>query len=171
MTKARRDDKHPAPPAVSTWGGRREGAGRKPTGVYGFDRRGRPRSGISHRRRDIDGRHPVHVTLRAVAGAPDLRRAAVAAEVGKLLERRAGREPACRVARVAIRRDHIHVIVEAADRTAVARGIQGLASGLARVINRMTGGSGKLWLDRYDARPLRTPREMRACVTAFFPKR
>ena len=49
-----------------TWGGRREGAGRKPS-------RGRRR--VAHRRRaPHDRRCPVHVTLRASACLPSLRR-------------------------------------------------------------------------------------------------
>jgi hypothetical protein len=60
---------------------------------------------------------------------------------------------------------HIHLIVEAEDRAALSRGIQGLASGLARIVNATTGCRGmKLWRDRYHARPLRTPREVRTCL-------
>src|SRR5512134_1399202 len=50
-----------------TWGGRRKGAGRKPSVP------GKP--GAKHRRRpDFDGRHPLHVTLRVTRELPNLRR-------------------------------------------------------------------------------------------------
>ncbi len=153
-------------PEAPTWGGKRRGAGRKPTGQFGHDRRGRPKPGVSHGPRpEIDARHPLHVTLRAVDGSPSLRAFAVAVEIGNLLKRRARRVLPCRVVHFSIQRDHIHLIVEAGDRAAVSRGIQGLASGIARVANRTTGCSGlKLWRDRYHARPLRSPREVRACL-------
>ncbi len=161
--RARKQLVLPAPP---TWGGKRKGAGRKPTGQFGRDRRGRPLAGVSHGPRpELDARHPLHVTLRAVNGSPNLRRHAVAAEIGELLKRRARRELACRVVHVSIQHDHIHLIVEAEDRAALSRGLQGLASGIARVVNRTTGCSGlRLWRDRHHARPLRSPREVRACV-------
>jgi hypothetical protein len=39
--------------------------------------------------------------------------------------------------------------------------MQGLASRLARAVNRALGRTGKLWADRYHARALSTPRELR----------
>jgi hypothetical protein len=61
-------------------------------------------------------------------------------------------------------RNHVHLVVEAADRDALARGMQGLLSGVARVINRASGSVGRVWSDRYHARPLPTPRAVRACL-------
>ncbi|HKA87629.1 MAG TPA: transposase [Haliangiales bacterium] len=153
----------PKPP---TWGGPRENSGRKPTGqIGGYDHRGRPQAGVSHGPRpELNPRHPLHVTLRAVNGSPSMRNFAVAAEIGKLLKRRARRELLCRVVYFTIQKDHIHMIVEAADRAALSRGVQGLASGIARVVNRTAGCAGGLWRDRYHARPLRTPTEVRNCL-------
>jgi REP element-mobilizing transposase RayT len=121
---------------------------------------------VSHRSRpEIDARHPLHVTLRAANLSPSLRTLAVAREIGKVLKRRARRDLPCRVVHFSIQVDHIHLIIEADDRTALSRGILGVASGIARVVNRTTGCSGmKLWRDRYHARPLKTPREVRACL-------
>src|SRR5262249_36130118 len=145
--------------------GPRENSGRKPTGQFGCDRRGRPQSGVSHGARpELNPRHPLHVTLRAVNGSPNMRNVAVAREIGKLLKRRARRDLACRVVHFTIQKDHVHVIVEAEDRAALSRGVQGLASGIARVVNRTAGCAGGLWRDRYHARPLRTPTEVRNCL-------
>ncbi len=60
-------------------------------------------------------------------------------------------------------------VVEAKDRVALSRGVQGLASGLARVVNRTTGCSGQLWRDRYHARPLKTPTEVRRTLVYVLP--
>jgi REP element-mobilizing transposase RayT len=153
-------------PKPKTWGGVRMGAGRKPTGEFGHDRDGRPRAGVTHRPRpELDVRHPLHVTLRAVDGSPSMRNLAVAKEIGKVLKRRARRDLPCGVIQFSIQVDHIHLIVEADHRVALSRGIQGLASGIARVVNRTTGCQGlKLWRDRYHARPLRTPTEVRRAL-------
>jgi REP element-mobilizing transposase RayT len=163
---SRRRHEQLALPEPRTWGGGRDGAGRRPTGEFGRDRNGRPLAGVTHRPRpELDARHPLHVTLRAVNLSPSLRNLAVAREIGKVLKRRARRELPCRVVHFSVQRDHIHLIVEAAGRIALSRGIQGLASGIARVVNRTTGCSGlQLWRDRYHARPLKTPREVRNCL-------
>jgi REP element-mobilizing transposase RayT len=162
----RRSHRQLALPTPPTWGGKRKGAGRIPTGEFGRDRRGRPVPGVSHRARpELDARRPLHVTLRAVNGSPSMRNLAVAREIGRVLKRRARRELPCRVVHFSIQTDHIHLVVEADDRAALSRGIQGLASGLARVVNRTTGCHGmKLWRDRYHARPLETPRDVRHCL-------
>ena len=150
-----------------SWGGKRKGSGPKPTGQFGCDARGRPRPGVSHRTRPAHKpRVPVHVTVRAVPGAPSLHRFAVARAIGRVLKRRARRPLACRVVHFSLQRDHLHLIVEADDRQALGRGLQGLLSGLARAANHAAGerGRGKLWRDRYHARPLRTPTEVRRAM-------
>src|SRR5262245_28973516 len=75
-----------------TWGGKRAGAGPKPTGRFGRDAGGRARAGVSHRPRKWHGaRTPLHVTVRTIPGAPSLRGFWVAAGIGAVLKRRAGR--------------------------------------------------------------------------------
>ena len=48
--------------------------------------------------------------------------------------------------------------------TDMRRGMQGLAIRIARGVNRVAGRSGKLWADRFHARALRSPREVRAAL-------
>jgi hypothetical protein len=57
--------------------------------------------------------------------------------------------------------DHVHLIVEADANAALVRGLQGLAIRLARAVNRLLGRRGRVWADRYHARQLRTPKEVR----------
>lgn len=146
-------------------GGKRKNAGRHATGKFGRDGDGAARAGVSHRPRPlVKPTIPLHVTIRARYAPRSLRNDAVAAEIGKVLKRRAQRGLPCRVVQFTILRDHLHLVVEAADGLALARGMQGLLSGLARVVNRTTGCQGKVWNDRYHARPLPTPREVRNCL-------
>jgi hypothetical protein len=53
------------------------------------------------------------------------------------------------------------MLAEAQSREALSRGVQGLAIRLARAINRVLHRAGEVWADRYHARALRTPREVR----------
>ena len=66
-----------------------------------------------------------------------------------------------RLVHYAIMGNHIHLLVEAADRKALMRGMQGLGVRVARRLNRMMGRSGRVVGDRYHARILRTPTEVR----------
>jgi putative transposase len=78
----------------------------------------------------------------------------------------AGEPPARRtrsggdVVQFSVQRDHVHLIVEA-KAAALALGARGLAIRIALAINRALRRRGPVWGDRYHARPLRTPREMR----------
>ena len=132
-------------------GGRRPGAGRKPTG---------PRAGVPHAQRPRhDARHPVHVTLRAVQGLRSLR----AENVFPALRRNLGASSrhGFRVVHYSVQGNHLHLIVEADDKQKLARGMQGLGIRLAKAVNRLLGRCGAVWSDRYHARALRTPREVR----------
>ncbi len=134
------------------WGGRRAGAGRPVVA-------GRRRS-VAHRARAPHAAAaPVHVTLRARGGLPSLRAAGVFPVVREAL--RAASSAVFRVIHFSVQGDHLHLMVEANDSRALARGASGLAIRTARAINRVLGRRGAVWGDRYHARALKTPREVR----------
>jgi hypothetical protein len=60
-----------------------------------------------------------------------------------------------------VQSDHLHLVVEADEPTRLARGVQGLAIRVAKAVNRVFGRHGRVWGDRYHARALATPREVR----------
>jgi hypothetical protein len=66
-----------------------------------------------------------------------------------------------RVVEFSIQHDHVHMIVEAGDARELARGVQGLAIRVAKGLNKVMGGKGKVFADRFHSRPLRTPTEVR----------
>jgi putative transposase len=138
----------PIPP---TWGGKRKNAGRK--------RADGKRGGVPHRARpNHKACHPVHVTLRAQRGLASLRSInAFAAICGALS---VASRPSFRVIHFSVQSDHMHLIVEAGDKLALAEGIAGLVIRLARTINRALRRTGAVWGDRYHARALKTPREV-----------
>ena len=134
------------------WGGRRAGAGRKPKGA---------RAGVSHVARPSVSRHqPLHVTLRMVRRLPSLRGEVILRELRRALA--SGKERfGMRVVHYSVQDDHAHLIVEAADRRALSRGLHGLDVRFARAVNRALGRRGRVLADRYHARALRSPREVR----------
>lgn len=133
-------------------GGRRPGAGRKPKGA---------RPGVPHRTRaPLASRYPVHVTTRLLAGLPNLRRMAendVLQRAFALGCERFG----MRLIEYSIQSNHLHLILEARDRRAVSRGLQGLFVRVAKRLNRLWDRRGTVFADRYHDRILRTPREVR----------
>ena len=130
-----------------TWGGARPGAGR-------------PRSSkrVAHAERARISRHvPCHVTLRLVAGLPSLR----SPRLFRLVRRALGATRYARVVEYSVLSNHLHLIVEAEDARALARGVQSLSIRLAKRLNRFLRRSGGAFADRYHSRALRSPREVR----------
>jgi REP element-mobilizing transposase RayT len=112
------------------------------------------------RRAAFAGRYPSHVTLRVRADVGSLRRAGVYAAIEQALVQ--GKErPGFRVVHYSVQGNHMHLVCEAADRAARARGMQALNTRLARAINRGLGRKGSVFAERYHARVLRTPTEVR----------
>jgi REP element-mobilizing transposase RayT len=66
-----------------------------------------------------------------------------------------------RVVHFSVQYDHIHLIVEARDKRALSRGMQGLAVRTARYVNDLLRRRGKLWADRWHGRALTSPRSVR----------
>jgi putative transposase len=57
--------------------------------------------------------------------------------------------------------NHVHLIVEADDADALSRGVQGLAIRIARRVNSALKRRGKLFGQRFHARTLKSPRDVR----------
>jgi REP element-mobilizing transposase RayT len=134
-----------------TLGGPRRGAGRKRLAGHGR---------VAHRvRPEHKGAHPVHVTLRAGRRLPSLRKQLVFEKVRRALGQSA--RAWFRIVHFSVQANHVHLLVEADDKTSLSRGLMGVAIRLARAVNRVVGRRGSVWSDRYHARALRTPREVR----------
>jgi REP element-mobilizing transposase RayT len=141
---------------LRTHGGRRAGAGRKPKGA---------KAGVTHHGREaLTGREPVHVTLRVAARVRNLRsrRCFAAFEAALAAVRRRADE--FRVVHYSLQSNHVHLVVEAASRSALSNGMNALAARFARGLNAMMGTRGEVFPDRYHSRVLRTPREVRSAV-------
>ena len=135
-------------------GGRRRGAGRKKTLA---------KSPNHVRRRDLDFRHPVHIALRCVRGAPRLRQHRMYQLVRRILAMYLELAD-FRIVHVSIQRNHFHFIVEAADKGALTRGMQSLVIRLAKAINHAWHRDGKLFAHRYSAKQITTGRYARNAI-------
>ncbi|MBC8071995.1 MAG: transposase [Deltaproteobacteria bacterium] len=135
-----------------THGGARKGSGRKRT-------TGRAR--VPHRKRpELDRNHPLHVTIRIVAGVPRLRARDSMRTIVQVLRSARGRF-GVHVVQFALMEDHLHLLVESEGTRSLGRGMRGLGTRLAIHLNRVLGRKGKLLEDRYHARPLTSPLEVR----------
>jgi REP element-mobilizing transposase RayT len=103
---------------------------------------------------------PVHVTLRARLGV--LRSQHVFPTVRIALARGARRDEASfRLLHFSVQHDHVHLVVEAADKRALSSGVRSLAIRVAIYVNELLMRRGSFWADRWHGRALKTPREVR----------
>jgi len=135
-------------------GGYREGAGRPR----------KPGAGVPHRARaPLKSRYPVHVTVRVRDELANLRSRACFRAIARALA--AGRDRfGFRLVHFSVQANHLHLVAEADDETALARGMQGLGVRIARALNRVLARRGKVFADRYHAHVLRSPREVANAV-------
>ncbi len=112
-------------------------------------------------------RHEIaHVVIRAVADVGFLRRRDMYKAVRRALVATGGRE-SCRIVHLNIEGSHIHLLVEADNRMALARGMQALQISAAKHINAALSARlgkrrrGPVFGDRYHAKIIRTPRQTR----------
>jgi REP element-mobilizing transposase RayT len=139
-----------------TWGGARVGAGRKRSSNH---------HDAPHRKRPtLSSKHPVHVVLRAEKGVPRLRTGRAYKAIRRVLVRCLGRSD-FRVVHLSIQKNHLHFLVEANDRRALTKGMQGLASTAARALNRELGRDGKFFAFRYHATQISTTWQARNALS------
>ena len=137
------------------------GAGRA-RGQEGRAKKGR--RNVSHLARPKQAsRFPVHVTLRVSKGLPNLRERRAIRTIERCFLAGCSRL-GMRLVHYSVQRDHMHLIIEAKGREQLSRGVQGLSIRVARRLNTLWQRRGRVFADRYHARILRTPREVRHCL-------
>jgi hypothetical protein len=124
----------------SSWGGARPGAGRPP--------RGSPSSAPHKPRPGVAPGHAVRVTARVVRAVGSLRSRAARVAIEHALALSRARID-FRIVRLEIERSRLELIVQATDRIALARGMQGFCIAAARHLNRALGRRGTVFPDRY----------------------
>ena len=139
----------------SNRGGMRKGAGRKPKGE---------KAGVKHRVRiALASRYPVHVTVKLRAGLGSLRQRREYEVLLGCFEK--GRERfGFRLVEYSVQKNHLHLLAEAKGREALAKGMQGLMIRVAKGLNKLWGRRGRVFVDRFHDRVLKTPREVRSAL-------
>jgi REP element-mobilizing transposase RayT len=140
-------------------GGKRRGAGRPPKGK---------RAGSPHKQRPfLHARYPVHVTLRVAREVGNLRRRCVYQAIREATITTARRED-FRIVQLSIQRTHVHLLVEANDKRALAAGMQGFQISAAKHLNAAISKGqpglrrrGVVFPDRYHAEIITSPRQAR----------
>ena len=144
-------------------GGKRRGAGRRPKGK---------RAGAPHKMRPfLHARFPVHVVLRVIAAVGNLRRRCAYQAIREATLTTARRED-FRIVHLSIQRTHVHLIVEADDKRALASGMQGFQISAAKHLNAAISKNqpgprrrGTVFPDRYHAEIIKSPRQARHTLT------
>jgi putative transposase len=144
-------------------GGKRRGAGRPPKGA---------RARESHERRPIhDPAHPVHVVLRTVTAVGSLRRRQTYQAIRRATQVAARRED-FRIVHLSIQRTHVHLLVEAKSKAALAAGMQGFQISAAKQLNAAISKGragrrrrGSVFPDRYHAVVIDSPRQARHALS------
>ena len=119
-----------------------------------------PRCWRLGRRPRLCARHPVHVTMKLRHDLPSLRLRPTHRLVRAALLAASGGE-GFRVVEYSVQTTHLHLLVEADDARRLSRGMNGLAVRLVRGLNRLWKRCGRVFVERYHARALKTPREVR----------
>jgi putative transposase len=160
-SRSKRKPKRPGQQELFRRGGKRCGAGRKPKG---------PRAGERHQARmDFKPYHPLHVVMRVTPEIGSLRRRAMYKALRDATITAALRER-FRIVHISVQRTHVHMLVEAEHKTALARGMQGFLISAARHINTALGVGprrrrGHVFADRYHVELITTATRARHAIS------
>ncbi|MEO7736475.1 MAG: transposase [Kofleriaceae bacterium] len=144
-------------------GGKRRGAGRPPKGE---------RSAERHKKRPVhDAQEPVHVVLRTVKAVGSLRRRQTYQAI-RAATRTVARRDGFRIVHLSIQRTHVHLLVEADSKAALASGMQGFQISAAKHLNAAISKGrpgprrrGAVFPDRYHAVVIGSPRQARHALS------
>jgi putative transposase len=132
-------------------------SGRKPKGA---------RAGSRHESRPaVNPRCALHVVLRVVPAVGSMRRRSLYKAMRDATITAALRER-IRIVHISIQRTHVHLLVEAADKLALGRGMQGFQISAARNINSALAAGyrrrrGRVFADRYHLEVITSPTRTR----------
>jgi REP element-mobilizing transposase RayT len=159
--KSKRERKRHVQQQLFRHGGKRRGAGRKPKGA---------RAGERHQARPaFKSHHALHVVMRIVPEVGSLRRRKMYKALRDATITAALRERFW-IVHISLQRTHVHMIVEAEHKAALARGMQGFLISAARHINTALGNGkrrrrGPVFADRYHLEVITTPTRARHAIS------
>jgi REP element-mobilizing transposase RayT len=116
---------------------------------------------VRHRTREVHKYwNPLHITMRAVRGLPTFRAETLYVAFERAVRRT--RRDDFRIVEYSVQDNHLHLIVEAFDNDALARGMKSFSVRANRLFNAaLRRGRGRVWGDRYHRRDLKGARQVR----------
>ena len=116
---------------------------------------------VPHReRRRFTRRSVVGITLRLIDGLPRLRGKRFIPELRSAFQRGCAKA-GFSICQFSIQGNHLHLVVEADNHVALAKGMQAFAVRIARTVNRIAGRKGRVFNDRYHVRHVKTATQLR----------
>ena len=116
---------------------------------------------MPHRTRaELKARFPVHATWRMTKGVWNLRTRRCFTALSRAFYAGADRH-GFKLVHYSVQGNHLHLMVEAKDEKALAKGMNALGVRIARGLNRVMQRRGNVLDDRYHAHILRSPTEAR----------
>ncbi len=141
--------------SITRWGGARAGAGRPA--------RSRIASEPHKTRPALATREPVRVTTRVRAELGSLQRRRAYHAIRRAVRTSLARAD-FRIIRLALSPSRVELLVEADDKAALARGMQGFQVAAARHLNAACMRRGNVFPDRYRAKILRSRQAVRQAI-------
>lgn len=137
---------------------------------------GRPKKGLRASERHetrlrLRASEPAHVIVRAHRDIGSLRKHDVFHAIREALITVWKLEDSFHIVQFSVQRTHIHLLVEATDRLALAKGMQTFGISAAKHINALIRDKdgkrrrGPVFPDRYHVKILKTPRQVRNCLS------
>src|SRR5690349_15939912 len=116
---------------------------------------------VRHRPRGVHKYwNPLHITMRAKRGLPSFRAERLFAAFESAVRRT--RRDDFRIVEFSVQDNHLHLIVEADDEDALARGMKSFSVRANRLFNAASGRRrGQVWGDRYHRRDLTNASQVR----------
>jgi len=115
-------------------------------------------------RPEVVARHPVHVVLRVVHAVGSLRTRHAYRAIRGAIGTCAARAD-FRLVHASLQSNHLHLLVEADDKLALSRGMQGFAISAAKRLNReLRRRRGAVFAFRYHATPINSPTQARNAI-------
>jgi hypothetical protein len=122
---------------------------------------------VPHRARpEITPGQPVLVKLKMLPHVPALQGKKTMRIVTEAFEAASDRL-GVKVRRYSVREHRIHLIVEPDDEASLWRAMKGLSVRLARGLNRLSGGDGRVMADRYEVKVLSSEEEVEHVVAGW----
>lgn len=134
---------------LAGWGGKRKGAGRKNLS-----------NSVNHMKREaFDAKKPLQITVKLVAGLPNLRSRQMHEAFQNALVK--AKAHGLRVIHYTLESNHIHLFVECEGNGVLGAAMKSFGSSFGKAVRRIAGGRGAVFVGRFHLSVLVNPTKVR----------